>query len=553
KRTVIVDFSRGSIKMALAETAGEAARFRGITSIVMPREDDKSEANDSGWIAARIKEAVQRQGWAGMPCACLLSGSATSTQSFQFPAMPEADMRSAIELKLEETLHFELEEARFDFRTIREYEQNGNPHVLVLVAAARKDAVSSALETLRSAGLVPIAIGASAESLANLASLTDLCDEESTVHVDMGSESTILNLFEGRSLRFSREVDLGGEAITQAFMRPIIAPEGVVRLTHEQAEELKMFAGYPSDAEDIRLPYGLSPASVQPLIEPVLQRLAGEIRRSSSYLCSMLKSNRVDRILLTGSSARLKNLDTWMSEVLDTPITCSDPIARAIAHWRLAVCDQSSTASASFAAILGYSLGNHKPINLMPRGERVRQSLQQTAEGFRRLTLIAAGIGLCFAIAAVPIHIKYEQAEAQYRSTHFGQQQRIEVFNQESGRETEERLAATLLTQTRGLVPNWTGIMKELAAILPDSVQLLSLNIDRTQAGIEIELSGSIPPGDKSFGDSLAELANALGASPFFHKVRHLEAETPTGSTPGEFEALLEIAAGVPQPWEVKQ
>ncbi|MFT5052297.1 MAG: hypothetical protein ACI8QZ_003730, partial [Chlamydiales bacterium] len=42
KRTVIVDFSRGSIKMALAETAGEAARFRGITSIVMPREDDKS-------------------------------------------------------------------------------------------------------------------------------------------------------------------------------------------------------------------------------------------------------------------------------------------------------------------------------------------------------------------------------------------------------------------------------------------------------------------------------------------------------------------------------
>ncbi|MFT5051540.1 MAG: type IV pilus assembly protein PilM, partial [Chlamydiales bacterium] len=515
QRTVVVDFSRGSIKMALAETACEAVRFQGITTILVPRASGETAANgeiavgSTDWIADQIKNEVRRKGWGGMPCACLLSRTATSTQSFQFPAMPDAEMREAIAMKLEETLHFELDQACFDFRRIREYEEGGHARVLALVAAARSDAVTSALQTLRHAGLVPVAIGAAAESLANLASLANLCEEEATIHVDMGSESTILNLFEGRLLRFSREIDTAGEAITQAFMRPIITPDGIVRLTHEQAEEVKKLAGYPDEDDRVKLPHGLTPEAIRPLVEPVLQRLAGELRRSSSYLCSMLQRGQVDSIVLSGPSGQMKNLDKWLAEAFDTPVTYTDPVARAIAHWRLAVCDQAQSAPAGyagFAAILGYSLGSHRPINLMPRGERMRQGLQQNARTFRRFTPIAAGVGLCMAAGAVPIHLRYGAIESVYQETQAGQLERLETDTKDTAREAGDLLEATQIAQARGAVPNWSGLMKEIAAILPKSVQLTEFRVERTDSGAQLAISGAIPKSTTSFGDRLAAL-----------------------------------------------
>ena len=84
--TVIVDFGRGSIKMARAESAGEAARFDGITQIPLPRGEDESAEIDEATIAELIGAEVRRLGWRGMPAACLLSRAATSTQSFLFPS-----------------------------------------------------------------------------------------------------------------------------------------------------------------------------------------------------------------------------------------------------------------------------------------------------------------------------------------------------------------------------------------------------------------------------------------------------------------------------------
>ncbi len=43
RRTVVVDYGRGSIKIALAETAHEAVRFHGIKEIPVPRGSASSD------------------------------------------------------------------------------------------------------------------------------------------------------------------------------------------------------------------------------------------------------------------------------------------------------------------------------------------------------------------------------------------------------------------------------------------------------------------------------------------------------------------------------
>ncbi|MFT5052030.1 MAG: hypothetical protein ACI8QZ_003461 [Chlamydiales bacterium] len=86
--------------------------------------------------------------------------------------------------------------------------------------------------------------------------------------------------------------------------------------------------------------------------------------------------------------------------------------------------------------------------------------------------------------------------------------------------------------------------------MLPKSVQLTEFRVERTDSGAQLAISGAIPKSTTSFGDRLAALARALGTSPFFHTVQILDAETPEPSEPGSFKATLQVAAGLPLPWE---
>jgi type IV pilus assembly protein PilM len=543
--TVVVDLGRGSIKMAAAESAGEAARFRGMTLIALVREDSAAGEPEDMEIARRIGELVERRGWRGLPAACLLSGAATSTQSFLFPPMPDTELRRAVALKLEETLHFDLEQALFDFRRVGERAVGGKPRVLTLVSVARKDAVERASTILRRAGLEPAAIGAASEALANLTYYASPCDaKDASIHVDIGSESTILNLFEGRLLRFSREIDTAGESFTRALMRPILSAAGALHLTRDQAEEVKRAAGYPREDELASLPFGLSPADILPLLEPVAQRLISEIQLSARYLAGILERPGIDCVVLTGAAARMRNLESVLEEGLDVPVMRIDPVARAIAHWRLAVCDEDVPPPAGFAAILGSSLGGRRPINLMPcqRRKRVRVLGAQAKRVRRALAPPALALGACLALGAIPIHQKHGASAALLQ----GASRRLDGLLLEEDRLAERAAAVGALVRhvaaARGGVPHWDGLMKELCAALPEGAHVSRLAGTRKDGRTTLALVARLPRGAQALEARLAEVLVALSASPFFASVQ-LADPPAAGPDAVEFELELEIAA----------
>ena len=549
RRTVVVDFSRGSIKMAAAETAREAARFRGITLIPLPREEPDQAQLGSSEIALQIGEQVKRNGWVGMPCACLLSGSATSTQSFPFPPMSDAELRQAIELKLSQTLHFDLEEACFGFRRIQERSGGGDRQVLTLVAAARKDEIRGALSVLRQAGLKPVAVGSASESLANLAYYAGLCDEEEvTIHVDIGSDSTILNMFEGRLLRFSREIDTAGDAFTRALMRPIITARGAVGLTHEQAEEVKLAAGYPQEDQDVDLPHDVKASEILAVMEPVAQRLTSEIRRSIDYLCGILGRPNIDRIVLSGPAAQMRNLDAFLEEQLDTAVACIDPVARAMFHWRLAVCDENPPSLAGFSAILGYSLGNNRPINLLPREEKLKEVVHHVSRIRKASTPCVLSLALCLALASVPINQTYGEATALMQWTSNQLDERLAAAADIARRLESTTRTAQRVATARGPVPDWLGIMKELSAILPEQTHITSLSTEREEGARMIHLVARVHEGPVPFELVITQLTVSLGTSPFFRRVQVVDASMADEWQEGRFEAKLEIVARCAEP-----
>jgi type IV pilus assembly protein PilM len=543
--TIVVDFSRGSIKMAAAETAGEAVRFKGMTYIPLPHDEKEPGVAE---LARLIGAEVKAHGWQGLDCACLLSRSATSTQSFLFPPMPDADLRKAIALKLGETLHFSLDEASFDYRRIRQYTDG---RVLTLVAAARNDAIEHSLSVLRAAGLKPVAIGSVAESLANLAYYASPCEEdEAFVQVDLGSSSTILNLFDGQLLRFSREIDTAGESFTRALMRPILSSTGeALRLTREQAEEVKCAAGYPRENRDVELPHGVRSAEILPLMEPVAQRLTTEIRRSIDYLRGLMEGNDVDRIVLSGPGARLQGLDALLERSLGTPVMTIDPVARAMDHLRLSILDDPAPQPDGFAAILGYSLGNNRPVNLLPREEALKQMLERISRVRVAAVPLAMAAALCLALAGIPIDRTYKATDEQmsWTADHLDRSLRKAEKLAEVRALAESSVVG--VANARGPVPDWVGIMKELSAIIPEDTQLTSLSSEWEKGVAVIYISAEVHEGTAPFEDVATQLTALLAGSPFFSAVRVLDASVIGGGRGGRFEASLEVVAGLPEPW----
>lgn len=556
QQTVVIDFGRGAIRMALAESAGEAVRFRGITQVDLPQRPDDPEGSrlsveelDPDTIAAYLAEEVERNGWRGLPAACLLSGSATSTQSFLFPPMPAEDLERAIGLKLRETLHFDLEDACLDHRRLSRQGAEDDAPALTLVAAARVQSVQQAVAVLRQAGLRPVRIGAAAESLANLSQCTSLWDSDlATIHVDIGADSAILNLFEGTRLRFSRELEIGGEAFTRALMRPILTADGPIQLTYEQAEELRMDHGFPLERDATPLPHGIMPADIRPLVEPVAERIAGEIGRSIDYLRGLLDRPGVDSVVLSGSAGTMRNLDTFLEQTLNTPVQISDPVARAMFHWRLAVCDEQHPDLAGFAGILGYSLGNHRPINLLPREDRLEQWVTRLTS-VRRVAVPAVGaLGACLLLAGVPISRTYDRAGDDLRHDTAKVEARIVQKQAEAAARDALSNELARVEAARGLVPDWVGVMKELSVIVPAEVQVTRLDADCSSGVPRLTLHAMIRPGGRSFAALTTELSVALSTSPYFENVRVLEASIEQGAEHGDFEATLAIACGKAAP-----
>jgi type IV pilus assembly protein PilM len=543
RRTVVVDFGRVSVKMAVAETAAEAVRFDGITRIAVPRAQDARGSSETE-LARRIGEEVQRRGWQGMRAACLLSGAATSTQSFLFPPMPDSDLRAAIALKLRETLHFDLEAACVDFRRVLAAGEPGRERVLTLGAAAKREAVIQAVDVLRQTGLEPVAVGAAAESLANLSLAAGLCREnEATIHASIGSDLTFLNLFDGKILRFSREIDAAGEAFTQALMRPILTAHGPVQLTHEQAEEVKQVAGYPLEGEARELPYGVTCEDILPLLEPVALRISAELSRSIDYLCGLLGRTSIDRIVLSGPAGRMRNLDVMLEERLGTPVRFSDPVARAMSHWRLAIRDQDAPDPAGFSAILGYSLGNRQPINLMPREQRVRQAARRFARVCRASAPLTLGLALALVGAAVPIHRTYEKAERSLRWAAEELDQQVLLETELSTTLAELSASAERVANARGVVPDWSGILKELSVVLPAGAQINQFSIGWEHGVPSIHLGVKMRSQTGPLEALNARFVAALAASPFFLDVHVREASLDVDGPDGQFSAQLEIAA----------
>lgn len=343
------------------------------------------------------------------------------------------------------------------------------------VAAARIHTLSTAdteghISTLtawaESAGLKVLGVTPSEAALAVVAVHTAQHPEQARAVLWLGGQQSVLAVSVHGRVEIVRTISAGFESLIDALMRPIRRREHEASdttepttLTREQARRLLTVVGVPSVDDELPELPGCTGASVLPLLQPVIQRLAVEIKQSLRF-----GTSEADRagltLLLAGEGAGVPRL----AEVLS-----------------------------SYAGV-GFSGASEAPPNRQPlvaaAAERFGQlpllmcraaNDSRMAVGIRRGLLAgvaAAAVLLCVEAVSVFASLRKEQERlTAIKANSAGQEAMADVQD----RAVRARVEATSLTnriaRTLGQSPDWSATMTVIARHAPEAVRVVDMNM----------------------------------------------------------------------------
>ena len=326
KETIGLDIGSHSIKLVGLKMTSKGPFLTCLGMKEIPPGTDKEDVDKLSQI---LKALFKEAGLETKKVRLTVSGSGVQIKRISIPSLPKAELKEAVRWEIKDHLPFPVETAQIDFHILNEYVEDNIKKLDLIVVACPKQLIDRTLSIAEGAGLQPTHLDATPFALWNtLLAWDQLKKEETVALIDLGAEKTGICLFKDGVLQFSREVTPGGADITRAVMEGI-GSSGEAQPIYERSEKIKQEIGIPSEpSREGMSDKSASLSKLSFLVRPVLERLAAEIGRSLDYYRSQFNEERIDRILLTGGGANLKNIVSYLANELRLPVEHFNPLKK---------------------------------------------------------------------------------------------------------------------------------------------------------------------------------------------------------------------------------
>ncbi len=350
KHPIGVDIGTHSVKVVQMRRAGDQYELEAVgVAELFPNGDRPTDAGAlrEARIAAlkRALEAGQIKAKHAVSAVC---GESIIVRYLQLPKMPEEELKKALQWEAEEYIPFRLSEVNIDSMILGQSGDSEHPKMDVLLVSAKKELVEEHVGVIRAAGLEPRIVDVDSFAFLNCFEANyGPSAEECVALVNIGGSMTSINIYGQSVTRFSRDITIGGDAITTAIKSRLGCSYG-------EAERLKFEIGVPvsvaSDKTTEINPLlnslrgtleGLSGGSDNPqelagmAVRTTLNNLLSEVRRSIEFFESQYRGQNVGRVVLGGGSAMIRNLTPLFESELRLPIETIDPLKRVKISSRL--------------------------------------------------------------------------------------------------------------------------------------------------------------------------------------------------------------------------
>lgn len=240
-------------------------------------------------------------------------GQSVFTRSRTLPPVPEYKVNQIVRYEIQQQIPFSLDQIAMDYHVLDRSEAGGYD---VMMAAIKVDVVEKHLDILVEAKRVIDVVDVCPIAAYNWLKHTgEFGDQGDCVAlIDMGAATTDIVIERENQFRFTRPLNIGGNDITQA----LAAALGV---NFSDAEKLKRERGFAPTGDPKRDGKGGE------VIGNVLQRMVSEILRSFSYFRSLPGGGQVNRVILCGGGACLRNIIPYMQRQLGVEVRIAQPLA----------------------------------------------------------------------------------------------------------------------------------------------------------------------------------------------------------------------------------
>ena len=218
---------------------------------------------------------------------------------FELPPMTKEELPEAVRYEARKHIPLPFSEVTFDWQILNK-KRFGLPKepVRILMVAVPNELINqyqeiALLAKLRLSTLEAEVFGLIRSSLKN--------EEESVVMLDMGAQTTTINVVKKGILQSSRSIDIGGGNLSERIAQSL-------SISRKEAEEKKMTEGLLSEEQKTIL---------SPLIDTVVMEVKRAIQES--------KTKEIQRVVLGGGSSLLLGLKEYLKENLNMETEFIDP------------------------------------------------------------------------------------------------------------------------------------------------------------------------------------------------------------------------------------
>jgi type IV pilus assembly protein PilM len=548
QETIGLDIGSHSIKLiGLKATSKEPF----LTCLGMKEIPPNKDKEDVKTFSETLKALVEEVGLKTKKVNLVVSGSGVQAKQISVPSLPKAELKEAVRWEMKNYLPFPVETAEIVFHVLNEYVENNVKRLDLIVVACPKHLIDRTLSIAKRAGLQPVHLDVAPFAVWNTLLVWNQLRKEKTVAlIDLGAEKTGIYLFKDRILQFSREVAPAGADITRAIMEGI-GSEGKPELIFERAEGLKQEMGIPSESK------------ISFFVRPVLERLSAEIGRSLDYYRAQFNEERIDRILLTGGGANLKDIVSYLASELRLPIEHFNPLSDVLFDPKRIGTQFLNQMGSLFTIAVGVAFPEPKRIELLPAKEpflskiQIVKSIPVLAPGIAMLIFLGTALYMNGQTKAIQREIDLKKAKLTNLDV---LQEKLKLLK-EKDLQIKQKLSqfpSSMLV----LVP-YRDILREFNNILPDNVALTLLSVQNKGRPLKRGSPSAKPPGGESqkdqgrelyitgmaFGSdagclrALAQIIERLEKSPLYRNVKLASADenklyTQSGA---EFEIVCDI------------
>ena len=227
--------------------------------------------------------------------------------------VPDKSLDSAIRWEAKKIIPLPLDEMVLDWKKIEDPEDsNSRKEVIkVLITGAPRILVNSYIDIYKKAKLNLLSL--ETETFSLVRSLIGN-DKSPFMIVEIGASTTDISLVKNSIPVLSRSIDIGGKVLTDAIAKKL-------KVGTARADQFKVDLGLSSiDLTEEAVP-GIIKESVAPIVNEI------------KYALSLFQNSNdsdVEKIILSGGSSMIANMDNFFSSQLDKKVIVGNPWSRVI-------------------------------------------------------------------------------------------------------------------------------------------------------------------------------------------------------------------------------